>query len=180
MLGAVDGVLTQQQQQQGHPQQTNQQQSVGWGHIGYSIHVGDEQTQYDPPLPSPSFQRQTLPSVSTPYGNMVLSVMYDATLQPNHMLYDIIERRNAWLHSLAAAAAWSSDTTNSSRHLPPTVPTNTQPIPINTHVVGQHASNNSPGPLSINSLPRQCIKEERIWIMSTCGTDDGWPSCIVW
>jgi len=154
MLGAVDGVMTQ-QQQHGHPQQSNQQQSVGWGHIGYSIHVGDEQTQqYDPPLPSPSFQRQTLPSVSTPYGNMVLSVMYDATLQPNHMLYDIIERRNGWLHNQH----------NQQQQIPqqvgmiPISATNTQPIPINTHVVGQHANNNSPGPLTINSLPRNASR----------------------
>lgn len=152
MLGAVDGVVTQ-QQQGGYPQQSNHQQSVGWGHIGYSIHVGDEQTQYDPPLPSPSFQRQTLPRVSTPYGNMVLSVMYDATLQPNHMLYDIIERRNGWLHSLHQQQQIPQQVGT----IPPTIPTNTQPIPINTHVVGQHASN-SPGPLTINSLPRNASR----------------------
>jgi len=152
MLGAVDGVVTQ-QQQGGYPQQSNHQQSVGWGHIGYSIHVGDEQTQYDPPLPSPSFQRQTLPSVSTPYGNMVLSVMYDATLQPNHMLYDIIERRNGWLLSQQQHQQIPQQV----GMLPSPGQSGTQPIPINTHVVGQHASN-SPGPLTINSLPRNASR----------------------
>ena len=75
---------------------------IGWGHIGYSIHVGEiseQQQQYvEPALPSPSFARHILPIVQTSYGQLKLSVMYDATLNPNYMICDICERRNEWIH----------------------------------------------------------------------------------
>lgn len=84
----------------------NTNSSVGWGTIGYSIHVGDCNEQHnEPSLPSPSFARQSLPSVSTPYGNLCCSVMYDATLNPNHMMNDLMERRSEWIQR---QCYWSS------------------------------------------------------------------------
>ena len=162
---------------------------IGWGHIGYSIHVGElsEQQYVEPALPSPSFARQVLPIVQTSYGQLNLSVMYDATLNPNYMICDICERRNEWIQRrlyvmqtggvtppLGGVVAYHIDDHQQQQQYQyqqqqqgggMMTPTNTQPIPITTHhhhVVGQHASPGrsgigGPQPLVINSLPRNAM-----------------------
>jgi len=70
--------------------------SDGWGSIGYSIYVSDYESQA-PALPSPAFTRQSFPNVPTPHGTLCMSVMYDATLHPNHMVADLAERRAEWI-----------------------------------------------------------------------------------
>ena len=69
--------------------------TIGWGSIGFSIHVAEYEVE--PSLPSPSFARQSFPAVPTPYGNLCLSVLYDATLNPNHMVADLVEKRSLWV-----------------------------------------------------------------------------------
>ena len=61
------------------------------GLIGYSIYASDYEPN-GPTLPSPSFTQQTFPSVKTQFGNLGLSVMYDATLNPHQMMEGVIDR----------------------------------------------------------------------------------------
>jgi len=92
-----------------------------WGRIGY--HVCTD-TTYEQALPSPSFCRQQFPSVSTPYGQLCLSVMYDATLNPNYMMEDLLNRRTRWMDSELRQAA------SPLQHEPHHGPIESRPIPI--------------------------------------------------
>lgn len=65
--------------------------STGMGIIGFSIYASDYEPN-GPTLPSPSFTQQSFPSVKTPYGNLGVSVMYDATLNPYQMVEDVVDR----------------------------------------------------------------------------------------
>lgn len=98
----------------------------GWGSIGYSIYVCDY--ELEPTLPSPSFTRHCIPNVATPYGTLRLSVMHDASLNPNHMVADLAEKRAEWLQLRVGL----------------TTPTIAQPIPIQGQntvgSAGPHAS----------------------------------------
>ncbi|KAL7552683.1 hypothetical protein ACHAWF_015912 [Thalassiosira exigua] len=76
--------------------------AAGWGSIGFSVYAGEPEAE--PTLPSPSFARQSLPAIPTPYGSLRLSVMYDATLNPNHMASDLAERRAEWMQGRWPAA----------------------------------------------------------------------------
>lgn len=62
------------------------------GIIGYSIYASDYNEPNGPILPSPSFTQQTFPVVKTPFGQLGLCVMYDATLNPHQMVEDVVER----------------------------------------------------------------------------------------
>lgn len=62
------------------------------GIIGYSIYASDYAEPNGPILPSPSFTQQTFPVVKTPFGQLGLCVMYDATLNPHQMVEDVVER----------------------------------------------------------------------------------------
>ncbi len=62
------------------------------GIIGYSIYASDSNEPNGPILPSPSFTQQTFPVVKTPFGQLGLCVMYDATLNPHQMVEDVVER----------------------------------------------------------------------------------------
>ena len=92
-----------------------------WGRIGY--HVCTD-TTYEQALPSPSFCLQKFPSVSTPYGQLCLSVMYDATLNPNYLMEDLLNRRTRWMDNEMRQAA------SPLQHNPHPAPVESQPIPI--------------------------------------------------
>lgn len=166
---------------QAYNQQQCQSSNIGWGSIGFSIHVGEyhesslSQQQYEPALPSPSFARHTLPLVPTTYGQLNVSVMYDATLNPTHMMEDIVDRRNEWIQRTFAnqqqyqyqqqqqQQQYTNMIPQQPQHLQavmtPTMSSSTQPIPIHTTPTQQHASPGSTSsqrpPLTINSLPRR-------------------------
>ena len=70
---------------------TNNNGTSGMGIIGYSIYASDYEPN-GPTLPSPSFTQQAFPSVKTPFGNLAVSVMYDATLNPHEMVEGIMDR----------------------------------------------------------------------------------------
>ena len=72
------------------------------GIIGYSIYASDYEPN-GPTLPSPSFTQQAFPSVKTPFGNLGVSVMYDATLNPHQMVEGLLVDRlrseeDVWAH----------------------------------------------------------------------------------
>jgi len=71
------------------PNNTNNGGSSGI--IGYSIYASDYEPN-GPTLPSPSFTQQAFPSVKTPFGNLGVSVMYDATLNPHQMVEGLVDR----------------------------------------------------------------------------------------
>ena len=62
------------------------------GIIGYSIYASDYNEPNGPTLPSPSFTQQKFPVVKTPFGQLGLCVMYDATLNPHQMVENVVER----------------------------------------------------------------------------------------
>lgn len=140
----------------------------GWGSIGYSIHAGDPGEQGEPPLPSPSFARQAFPNVPTPYGNLCLSVLYDATLNPNHMVADLAERRAEWVQRLWAARAQPQYEPRHQQYMPglhaeqppvtgAVILTSTRPIPIDQAFGQQDCNVNDAGvsrttaPLTVNN-----------------------------
>ena len=71
----------------------------GWGTIGSTLYIAAAADDDDgpEPLPSPSFAVRSFPMVPTPYGHLSLSVMYDATLDPQRMIADVAERRGGWM-----------------------------------------------------------------------------------
>mmetsp|Transcript_8117 Transcript_8117/g.14679 ORF Transcript_8117/g.14679 Transcript_8117/m.14679 type:complete len:1209 (+) Transcript_8117:518-4144(+) len=144
---------------------------MGWGSIGFSIHTVSDY-EHEPSLPSPSFARQAFPSVPTPYGNLRLSVMYDATLNPNHMVADLVERRTEWMQRRWTSAGGAGGQhpheqpqyqytmeqqyqyqqqlyqqqlymEQQSHPMPNTMPTSTQPIPISPQVHQYHHARNA-------------------------------------
>eukprot|EP00581_Thalassiosira_minuscula_P009640 CAMPEP_0183708664 /NCGR_PEP_ID=MMETSP0737-20130205/4890_1 /TAXON_ID=385413 /ORGANISM="Thalassiosira miniscula, Strain CCMP1093" /LENGTH=1325 /DNA_ID=CAMNT_0025936561 /DNA_START=489 /DNA_END=4466 /DNA_ORIENTATION=+ len=136
----------------------NEGNRIGWGTIGFSIHIAEYERE--PSLPSPSFQRQSFPSVPTPFGSLNLQVLYDAALNPHHMMSDLVERRTGWLqrHWLASAGGLGVEQPQQQQYyeqyeqplhdiqqhqlqqqhamytdqngMPGVTPTSTQPIPI--------------------------------------------------
>ncbi|KAL9185609.1 hypothetical protein ACHAXT_003386 [Thalassiosira profunda] len=137
--------------------------AVGWGTIGFSVHAGEPEA-WDPALPSPSFSRQSLPPVPTPYGKLCLSVMYDATLNPDDMVAGLAERRSEWMQRKWVAMGMEGMEAQYVECLQPlqydgveqqypagAAPITTPPIPIAQ--IKQHVSI-SPGQPAVSSLPR--------------------------
>jgi len=165
--------------------QSSGSQQVGWGRIGYSIHMGNSY-EHDAltsaaaagsSLPSPSFCRHSLPNVATPHGKLWVSVMYDATLNPNDMMRDLVERRSEWMQRCCGMMGAGGGQLLQHQHpqlqqqyqleqVPYPImgggsPASTRPIPIiaqgRAGHPSQHRAIHYSGGATNNSIPRQAI-----------------------